>query len=384
MNSEWLDIAIGVMFVWFVLALAVSAVNEAITRAFAMRSKQLWASLSQILDGRNMPQGVWGGVSKVLLGRNNNPTGQPGESPSPTPADGTDEAPVADVAVADAAVTAPDPTATAATSTSASGTLMTELLYKAPSVQAVETRPKNGVVTRLSHLPPAVFSQALIEVGVGLEGADTEVQKLIDSLPDQLPFKTVLKGLWVSADNDMSKFKTGVESWFDGQMTRLSRHYKRQMRVFLIVIGVIVTITSFAAGFRSDSLALLTDLQRDADLRTALVGTATAASGSNLADLGCPATQTGATATTTEGGVAGCQVVGVTKLKGFSLTLVPADDRPDKQASWVDRLEFLKDPGHWRAWLGLAITAVALSFGASFWFDILRRLIGIRPGAKAS
>jgi hypothetical protein len=74
----------------------------------------------------------------------------------------------------------------------------------------------------------------------------------------------------------------------------------------------------------------------------------------------------------------------VTKLKDFSLTLVPSTDRPSDKASWVDRLEFLKDPSHWRAWLGLAITAVALSFGASFWFDILRRLIGIRSGAKAS
>jgi hypothetical protein len=34
--------------------------------------------------------------------------------------------------------------------------------------------------------------------------------------------------------------------------------------------------------------------------------------------------------------------------------------------------------GNWRTLLGVVITAVAISFGATFWYDALRRLIGLR------
>ncbi len=33
--------------------------------------------------------------------------------------------------------------------------------------------------------------------------------------------------------------------------------------------------------------------------------------------------------------------------------------------------------GDW-GWLGRALTVVALLFGAQFWYDLLRRLVGIR------
>ena len=51
-DSQWLDIAIGVVFVWFLLALSVTAINEALARFFSLRSKQLWKALHQMLDGQ--------------------------------------------------------------------------------------------------------------------------------------------------------------------------------------------------------------------------------------------------------------------------------------------------------------------------------------------
>src|SRR4051794_30986098 len=58
-NSQWLDIAIGVVFVWFLLALTVTAINEALTRILAMRSRQLWQWLHQILDGQQNVTSIW-------------------------------------------------------------------------------------------------------------------------------------------------------------------------------------------------------------------------------------------------------------------------------------------------------------------------------------
>ena len=48
--SSWLDIAIGVAGVWFLLAVFVSAINELIVRILALRSKQLWAPWRSIVS----------------------------------------------------------------------------------------------------------------------------------------------------------------------------------------------------------------------------------------------------------------------------------------------------------------------------------------------
>src|SRR5688572_4372529 len=58
-DSPWLDIAIGVVFVWFFCSLAVSALNEMVVRLLAVRSKQLWLALNQMLDGNYTMQPVW-------------------------------------------------------------------------------------------------------------------------------------------------------------------------------------------------------------------------------------------------------------------------------------------------------------------------------------
>ena len=58
LNSQWLDIATGVVLTWFLFALGVSAVNEGLAKILAVRSKQLWAALRQMLDGTEKPQGI--------------------------------------------------------------------------------------------------------------------------------------------------------------------------------------------------------------------------------------------------------------------------------------------------------------------------------------
>jgi type IV secretory pathway VirB2 component (pilin) len=39
---------------------------------------------------------------------------------------------------------------------------------------------------------------------------------------------------------------------------------------------------------------------------------------------------------------------------------------------------------HFYAALGVIITGIAVSFGSSFWFALLQRLVGLRGGAGAS
>ena len=44
--------------------------------------------------------------------------------------------------------------------------------------------------------------------------------------------------------------------------------------------------------------------------------------------------------------------------------------------AWLDRV---RGPGHWP---GPLLTVIALLFGAPFWWDVLRRLTGVRSSAS--
>ncbi len=52
-QSELIDLAIGLVFVWFVLSLLISVINEAFALVFRIRAKHLWLGISRLLDPVN-------------------------------------------------------------------------------------------------------------------------------------------------------------------------------------------------------------------------------------------------------------------------------------------------------------------------------------------
>ena len=54
--SEILDVAIGLVLVWFLLSIAVSGINEAFSWLTRMRAQQLWRLLAGIVDSTVKPQ----------------------------------------------------------------------------------------------------------------------------------------------------------------------------------------------------------------------------------------------------------------------------------------------------------------------------------------
>src|SRR5258706_85200 len=139
-SSQWLDIAIGVAFAWFLFALTVTAINEGLSRILATRSKQLWKALRQMLDGEELPTSLTRNALNVALW-----------SRRPKNANAPDAA--------------AEPAELAAAAT------ITEKLYRTKTVQALETRTGNDKKTRISRLPAQVFSQALMEIGVSTAAA---------------------------------------------------------------------------------------------------------------------------------------------------------------------------------------------------------------------
>jgi hypothetical protein len=374
LNSEWLDIATGVVLVWFLFALGVSAVNEGLVKVFALRSKQLWSALRQMLDGSESPQGIL----RSLVGL---PTRSRPASPYPA--------------------------ANASVSTR---------LYATKTLQALEIRSKPTQKTRIEHIPATVFSHALIELAMQVSGPGgasgtggasgaavgaagpaggaagaaggaagaaggaagtagvgpiAQVESYIDDLPPG-PLKGQLQAVLFSAGDDIAQFRDGVESWFDGQMTRLSRLYRAQVHIILVLIGLVVAVVGFGFGLQSNSLQLVSELQHDQNLRTVVVGAASAAARGDLAKAaGCDLA--------TDPNPALCQLRGVSSLNKIDFAL--RGDTPNSKAGFGERLGFILPWRHFYAAVGVIITGIAVSFGSSFWFALLKRLVGLRGGS---
>jgi hypothetical protein len=337
LNSQWLEIATGVVLVWFLFALAVSAVNEALAKAFALRSKQLWSALRQMLDGSESPQGILRSV--VGLPARSRPA-------SPYPA-------------ANAPVSA--------------------RLYATKTLQALEIRSKPSQKTRIEHIPATVFSHALIELALVASsdagtGPIAQVGTYIDGLPAG-PLRSQLQAVLFAAGTDIAQFRNGVEGWFDGQMTRLSRLYRAQVHVVLAFIGLGIAVLGFGFGLQSNSFELVSALQHDQNLRTVVIGAATAAAQGDLAKAGnCDLA--------TDPNPAACQLRGVSSLNKIDFAL--RGDSPGSKASFVERLGFILPWRHLTAAVGVIVTGIAISFGSSFWFALLKRLVGLRASGPAS
>jgi hypothetical protein len=177
-------------------------------------------------------------------------------------------------------------------------------------------------------------------------------------------------------------------------MTRLSGYYKRSIRLLLGILAVLVAVLA-----NLDSLQLTTDLWRNPEGRAALVTQADevlsttagtpAATGPSLERLHQECQEAAPTQEedirTTEdaarafGEVRSCVSGALDELSGLNVVDQAVwsgweawSDEWDPRGSSARRW--------WLHLLGVAATALALTLGAPFWFDLLKRVTGIRKG----
>ncbi|WP_308250835.1 hypothetical protein [Nonomuraea rhizosphaerae] len=329
------------MLSFLLLSLLVSGLNEAFVRLLAIRSKFLWAYLRDTLDGSDaegrawLPASVRGVFASLPFVRDPRPK----HSDQPAPAEAA-EAPVRETKAEDA---------------------MTNLLYQ--RVQEID-HPTRGR-TSIANLPPGRFAVAMMEMAAtekdGVEGL-LEKLKAVRS-----PLYGHLKGVWETAQRDMDRFRQGVETWFDSEMQRLSMLYRRYVKWVVAVLGVAVTLL-----FTMDGLEYGKTLLRDNAFRASV--TAVAEAGPDAySELKASCAQSNPVPCITD------TLSQPALVKVFDHAIVsvsiPAEGDPSihwNGALWWDRLTTLS---HWPGYL---LTYVALLFGAPFWWDLLRRLTGIR------
>ena len=253
-----------------------------------------------------------------------------------------------------------------------------------PLIQGKVATPKTGepkglrgrmATLRQRVSKPRVFPSYLNKKTFSLVFLDTFAQPELDDSRDVLrrargyveelgersPVRRVLISFLDKADGNVDRFRESLESWYDLTMNRVSGWYKRRTQLALIVIATIVTLLANA-----DSLQIGKALWNDDAVRASVVAQAERAvdQGNAEPDVGGGVSESAETLSD--------QVADVSALE---LPLGWSTDPDDPR--WFDDWQ-----GAVGKVLGLLATVLALTLGAPFWFDLLSRVSRIRTSGK--
>jgi hypothetical protein len=164
--------------------------------------------------------------------------------------------------------------------------------------------------------------------------------------------KQILLPLAESAGNEYNATLTAVENWYNASMERVAGWYKRRAQLILFALGI-----ALAAALNADTITIIRALSRDPASRAALVTEA-----QKYTQESAPADAKARF----ENSISNIERLGLPiGWDQKNVQLVPQD-----AASW-----FLKVVG----WI---LTAVAVSLGAPFWFDLLNKFMSVRGSMK--
>ena len=253
----------------------------------------------------------------------------------------------------------------------------TAALLGSASVSGLDYVRNQGRRTKVWWMDGRTFGSALWELakdrlpetgpgdgtGERLETDATEGVRVLAEEWRGTPLGDYLASTALDRARSVDQFVANAGAWFDGQMEQLSLSYRRNVKYVLGAMGF-----AMALLFNINAVGLATALINDADARATL----DAYSQSLLAN-GCGSGEAG-------GDQADADITACSE----------AARKVDEQ---LDELRTLDDLGvpllstEWRAWrgtpgpselLGMAVTAVVVSFGGVFWFDFLKFLTGVR------
>ncbi len=224
-----IDVAIGLMLVYLLLALVVSKTQEYVASALGWRAKQLYTAIEQLLGGAGATE--------------------PQRAGNPTPS-----AAVPFIAA----------------------------LYANPRISSLQKH--SGLVRGKgpSYITSKTFALSLLTILKGDETITTatnigpalvKAEELIAAVPESHPFRPTLLALIANAklkattaDQFVGEFVAEVEAWFNESMARATGWYKRRAQAFAFVLAALVSVL-----FNVDSITLASKLWTDSELRAGLV-----------------------------------------------------------------------------------------------------------------
>ena len=320
-GSEILEVAIGLVLVYLVLALICSALSEWIARIFAMRASTLEAGIRNLLEdpgGTRLAMKIYDhALVKALYKKGGVHKGRPSNIPARTFA----------LALFDTVMEAGSP------------------VGSAPSDAEADDPDENGKSKAFQKNARATFEA--LEARVRLLGAPPQVKKALQSIQASAKAET---DQW---DQALGKARTSVEDWFDDSMDRVSGWYKRKVQLTILGLAIAVSL-----ALNVDTFVIGTTLSRDTTLRQSVVAAAEARARLPLSS----------------GADASIDVPALRKdLDQLTLPIGWSSEGKDNPR---------KAPDNLRGWVvkivGILFTGIAVSLGAPFWFDLLNKFINLR------
>jgi hypothetical protein len=411
---EILDIVIGLMFVYLLLSLLATALNEYVAALLNLRGKELARGMGRLLDDLDDKEAVKSALAGVGPG-------------------------------------------------TAAPVTLTERFYAHRLIRPLATRRgwlfhRFNKEPRLpSYIPARTFAMALLDVlgyddqaagdptpAGGAQGeALVEIMKILKrespldvgqlegllagtSLPPALT--PLLLEAFTGAQTPLRHLHDSVEVWFNNAMDRVSGAYKRTAQGWLFLLGLII-----ATCTNADTVDMWRRLASNDELRKAMAeravnrlpaleprvrASAAAETGSPAAPAGASATDTAAADTATADTTAADTTAADTTVTDTTAANAAAEPETPADSAWeayqaakseLDSMELklgwtarqLEDAGllksgsgevdwwpfdSWGFWvklLGLLLTAIAISLGAPFWFDLLNKVISIRTAGRS-
>ena len=435
-NTQILDVAIGLIFVYLLLSLICSAANEVIELWLKNRAADLERGLRELLNdpqanglvnqiySHHLISGLFEGQFNRgvlrpinrLLGRVNLPSYIPARN----------------FALALMDLVLPGQAGAAAVKSGASGAVAPASEAAIPPV-VVNVAPAPGIVPAPPSPPAPNPLDALRNTLQNLPNA--QVRQALIALVD-------------AAGNDVTMARQNIEDWYNSSMDRVSGWYKRRSQIIILIIGVLVTL-----GVNADSITIAKRLSSDRSLRASMVAAADAYAKANAAASPSPIPAKSQTPTTAPAPTASPKPTALkpgtpsatptpvvtqspaatatqTATSTTSSTANPAalakpkpdscsakecegnEDSPNcklkKSQCAIEALglpigwDIANDPksvwpglhfwegSFWGDWylqirvhfLGWLLTGLAVSLGAPFWFDVLNKFIVVRSTVK--
>ena len=199
---------------------------------------------------------------------------------------------------------------------------------------------------RVEKIAPDTFSMVFLSVltsGVASQPTLEHIQQAIDKLPEG-DLKQSLTEMLNSGVATVQEMRSRIEHWFDDVMAGVSGLYKQYARRIVVYSALAVVLL-----LGVDSIQIARFLYLEPVARNVLVEQA-----NQIVD---------------QGGVADEEALKyLTDLRGMELPLIWAAPLPASSGDWGLKI------------LGILITWAAISKGASFWFQNLKKLREVTTG----
>jgi hypothetical protein len=420
-GSAILDVAIGLVFVYLLLSLMSSAASEAIELGLKKRATDLERGIRELL----VPDSA-SGASDIVEKLYNHPLinglfegwyGNSGIKKFWRYIKGTNlpsYIPARNFALALMDIILPGQADAGSAQSGAAGATITPPFGPPAIVVNVQT-PQPGA--------PAV----VVAPPAGVPAASNPLLALRDQIHTigNPQVEQALLALIDAAGNDVARARENIENWFNSSMDRVSGRYKRRSQVIVLLIGFFVAI-----AVNADSIVIAERLSSDRSLRESVVAAADAYAKANASESLRPTPSSTPTPTPTPKTTTSTATPAPTSTPTPTPTPTPtaspkpedcwksadeckSPDSPacrlkesqcrlaglglpigwplaeDGQPTWPGLhfwhpIEFLSRwyPAFRLHFFGWLLTALAVSLGAPFWFDMLNKFIVVRSTVK--